>query len=53
MDGFPCHWRGVTDGKPMVGGLESFGAHVLETLWGYLQEEVRFDFRYSCFFSFL
>jgi hypothetical protein len=44
-DGFPCQWRGVVDNKPMVGGLEAFGSHVLETFWKFMQEEV------SLFFS--
>eukprot|EP00727_Mastigamoeba_balamuthi_P007207 m51a1_g3106 putative telomerase protein component 1-like (1777) ;mRNA; r:128486-138813 len=33
FDGYLCGWRGVVDGKPMLGGLEAFGQHVLEFLW--------------------
>lgn len=29
---YPCHWGGCVDGKPMVAGLEEFGARVLNTL---------------------
>ncbi|CAG5115663.1 unnamed protein product, partial [Candidula unifasciata] len=31
-DGYPCHWGGCVDGKPMVAGLDEFGARVLNTL---------------------
>lgn len=37
---YPCTWRGLVDGKPMVDGLEEFGRHVLNTFWRYLQQEV-------------
>lgn len=39
FEDYPCQWRGVVDGKPMVGGLEAFGKHVLETFWRHFQEE--------------
>eukprot|EP01125_Pyxidicula_operculata_P019749 TRINITY_DN7182_c0_g1_i1.p1 TRINITY_DN7182_c0_g1~~TRINITY_DN7182_c0_g1_i1.p1 ORF type:complete len:1565 (+),score=417.22 TRINITY_DN7182_c0_g1_i1:40-4734(+) len=39
FDNYPCEWRGVVDEKPMVGGLEDFGKHVLETFWQHLKEE--------------
>ncbi|XP_014669734.1 PREDICTED: telomerase protein component 1-like [Priapulus caudatus] len=32
-DGYPCKWGGVVDGKPIVAGLELFGAEVLNNLW--------------------
>ncbi|XP_064629950.1 telomerase protein component 1-like [Lineus longissimus] len=32
-DGYPCHWGGVAEGKPVVAGLEDFGARVLNNLW--------------------
>ncbi|KAH3757934.1 telomerase protein component 1 [Pelomyxa schiedti] len=35
---YPCHWKGVVDGKPMVGGLEAFGQHVTEFLWNSFQK---------------
>ncbi|GFO40942.1 telomerase protein component 1, partial [Plakobranchus ocellatus] len=31
-DGYPCHWGGFVAGKPIVAGLEDFGAKVLNTL---------------------
>ena len=37
---YPCQWRGVVDGKPMVGGLELFGARVLDDLWEAIKAEV-------------
>ena len=29
---YPCHWGGCVDAKPVVAGLEEFGARVLNTL---------------------
>lgn len=37
---YPCSWRGVVDGKPMVGGLEEFGKRVLDDLWDAVKAEV-------------
>ncbi|XP_059178831.1 telomerase protein component 1-like [Physella acuta] len=31
-DGYPCHWGGCVDGKPIVAGLDMFGARVLNNL---------------------
>ena len=33
VDHYGCNWRGMVDGKPMVGGLEAFGEAVLDNLW--------------------
>ncbi len=33
LDNYHCAWRGVVDGKPMIGDLEQFGKHVLEAMW--------------------
>ncbi|XP_047145181.1 telomerase protein component 1 isoform X1 [Hydra vulgaris] len=30
---YPCHWSGVVNDKPMLGGLEEFGQRVLNNLW--------------------
>ncbi|XP_012935535.1 telomerase protein component 1 [Aplysia californica] len=51
---YPCHWGGCVDGKPVVSGLEEFGARMLNTLLnavkkmcpdedGLLSEEVHID----------
>ncbi|XP_021378535.1 telomerase protein component 1-like [Mizuhopecten yessoensis] len=32
-EGYPCHWGGVAEDKPLVSGLELFGARVLNNLW--------------------
>ncbi|XP_033757244.1 LOW QUALITY PROTEIN: telomerase protein component 1-like [Pecten maximus] len=32
-DKYPCHWGGVAEDKPLVSGLELFGARVLNNLW--------------------
>ncbi|KAH9524948.1 hypothetical protein Btru_028330 [Bulinus truncatus] len=31
-DGYPCHWGGCVDGKPIVAGLDQFGERVLNNL---------------------
>eukprot|EP01129_Flabellula_baltica_P011895 TRINITY_DN5286_c0_g1_i1.p1 TRINITY_DN5286_c0_g1~~TRINITY_DN5286_c0_g1_i1.p1 ORF type:complete len:1465 (-),score=299.18 TRINITY_DN5286_c0_g1_i1:13-4407(-) len=38
-ENYPCQWEGIVDDKPMVGHLEEFGNHVLESLWDQIQEE--------------
>lgn len=38
-DYYPCSWKGMVDGKPMVGDLERFGERVLADLWQAFREE--------------
>eukprot|EP01114_Cavostelium_apophysatum_P006997 TRINITY_DN1864_c0_g1_i2.p1 TRINITY_DN1864_c0_g1~~TRINITY_DN1864_c0_g1_i2.p1 ORF type:complete len:1456 (+),score=157.69 TRINITY_DN1864_c0_g1_i2:62-4429(+) len=38
LEDYSCLWKGVIDGKPMVGELEQFGNHVLETMWKHFKE---------------
>ena len=44
---YPCRWGGIVDGKPLVAGLESFGARALNNLWNsiikHFPDEVRVD----------
>ena len=36
---YPCRWAGVVEGKPMVAGLEEFGARALNNLWNAIQKK--------------
>ena len=40
---YPCQWLGEVEGKPMVGGLESFGQRILYNLWNAIQRDYRDD----------
>jgi telomerase protein component 1 len=40
---YPCCWLGEVQGKPMVGGLESFGKRVLYNLWNAIQHDYQED----------
>ena len=43
MQRYPCNWKGIQDGKPMTGGLEQLGSHILESLWK--QIEIKFPYQ--------
>ncbi|GBL79074.1 Telomerase protein component 1 [Araneus ventricosus] len=37
-DGYPCHFAGVLDGKPVLSGLDNFGKTVLIETWNAIKE---------------
>ncbi|XP_030829174.1 telomerase protein component 1 [Strongylocentrotus purpuratus] len=38
FDGYPCHFGGVVEGKPVVVNLEEFGRRVINNVWNHIKQ---------------